>query len=125
MSVLYVDNDPILFTDLLGLTAQMCTKILPYFHTYLCVDNDCGGKNPMGNIFWSPGQIEDDSSKKNSPLSVCNDQKDEGHQQCFEKCIKKKIDSKGPSGDSYDVIFDNCIQWAAVVLAQCSSQCAN
>src|SRR2546427_2196826 len=70
----YAGNDPLRFTDPLGLATYMCTRRLhnvpfragPLYHQYICVGKAQGGFRCGGlwattsNIFDSPGTIESD-----------------------------------------------------------------
>src|SRR6267378_1931486 len=91
----YVENDPLRFTDPLGLATYMCTRRLhnvpfrsgPLYHQYVCVGSSsggfgCGGLGPTGNMFDSPGIIEADEMKAKSCQLVLDDN------DCVEKCIR-------------------------------------
>src|SRR5438552_8524939 len=76
----YVWNDPLRFTDPLGLATYMCTRRLdngpfragPLYHQYICVGKAQGGFRCGGlgrttcNRFDSPGTIERDEMKRES-----------------------------------------------------------
>ena len=117
----YVGGNPLRWIDPLGLAVQICSKIWRP-HTFICVDGNCSGKYPSGNPFASPGEIRNDSDNKSSARcsNVPNQKSD---QNCFERCIAKRITQRGPSGDLYNYSAANCGQWAEGVILECRSQC--
>jgi RHS repeat-associated protein len=116
----YVFNNPLLWTDPRGLEVQMCTKNW-HPHTFLCVNGDCSGKYPSGNPFWSPGQIQNDSSNKSKAHcgAVPN-----SNTPCFEQCVTNYIRQRGPSNDIYSFMSANCGQWADDVVTVCRIKCS-
>jgi hypothetical protein len=96
----YVLNNPLRWIDPLGLAAQICTRLWTP-HTFLCVDGNCSGKYPSGNPFASPGEIRDDSDNKSS-ASCWNVPTQKSDPNCFEQCVAKRINNRGPSGDLYN-----------------------
>ena len=117
----YVVNNPLRWVDPLGLDVQICSKLW-HPHTFICVDGNCSGKYPSGNPFSSPGEIRDDSPNKSS--ASCSDVPDQkSDQECFEQCITKRINKRGPPGDRYNYSTANCGQWAEDTILECRSQC--
>src|SRR3989442_6941146 len=70
-------NDPLRFTDPLGLATYMCTRRLdnvpfrsgPLYHQYICAGSSsggfgCGGLSPNRKMVGSPGGIETDQMKE-------------------------------------------------------------
>ena len=123
----YVGGNPLRWTDPLGLEVQICSRLWTpssFFspHTFLCVDSNCSGKYPVGNIFSSPGVIRNDSDDKQSAScsAVPGQQSDPA---CFENCVSKRVMNRGSSGDFYNYAGANCGQWAVDVISQCRRQC--
>jgi len=115
----YVNNNPLRWTDPLGLVVQICSTIP---HTFLCVDGNCSGKYPSGNWWASPGEIRDDSDNKSS-ASCSNVPNQKSDPNCFEQCVAKRISNRGPSGDLYNYSSANCGQWAEDVILECRTEC--
>ncbi|MFZ5595332.1 MAG: RHS repeat domain-containing protein [Pseudomonadota bacterium] len=118
----YVYNNPLRWTDPLGLAVQICSKFW-HPHTFLCVDGNCSGKYPSGNPFISPGVIRDDLPNK--PSTSCSDVPSKKcDQNSFEQCVAKRLANRGPSGDFYNYTAANCGQWAEDVIQQFRNECA-
>jgi len=133
----YVGGNPISVRDPLGLDnpgmgpygpsrsspqgVSICSKIW-HPHTFMCAGDNCSGKYPSGNPFYSPGEIRDDSPNKSSascsvvPPGACD-------QDVFAKCVADRIGSRGPSGEYYNYMVGNCGDWSEDVITQCRRQC--
>ncbi len=113
----YVANNPLRWTDPLGLAVQVCSRLWTP-HTFLCVDGNCSGKYPSGNPFGSPGVIRDNSGDKSS-ASCSNVPSGKCDQNSFEQCVAKRLANRGPSGDLYNYSSANCGEWVEDVIMQC------
>jgi RHS repeat-associated protein len=127
----YVWNDPLRFTDPLGLATYMCTRRLdnvpfragPLYHQYICVGNaqggfSCGGLGPTtSNIFDTPGTIESDKMKPQS-CQIVQDDND-----CVEQCIKNTF-MQPPPNYSVDLSRgENCQTYATAAVTDCVARC--
>lgn len=124
-------NNPLTYTDPLGLATYMCTRRLnwvplqvgPLFHQYICVGNaqggyTCGGLEPStSNVFDTPGIIERDKMKPQSCQVVQNDN------DCVEQCIKDTF-RQPPPNYSVDLSRgENCQTYANAAVIDCVARC--
>jgi RHS repeat-associated protein len=127
----YVSNNPLRFTDPLGLATYMCTRRLnnvpfragPLYHQFICVGNaqggfTCGGLGPStSSIFNTPGIIESDTMKPQSCQLVQDDN------DCVEQCIKDTF-GKPPPNYSVDLSRgENCQTYADAAVFDCVARC--
>ena len=126
----YAGNDPLRFTDPLGLATYMCTRRLhnvpfrsgPLYHQYICAGSSsggfgCGGLSPTGNMLDSPGVIEPDEMKAKSCQLVLDDN------DCVEKCIRDTFNQPLPN---YSVDLsrgENCQTYANAAVNDCVAKC--
>lgn len=131
----HVENNPLRFTDQLGLDAYMCTAPLHALgdlgkwvykegtpllhHQYICVKNGkttvCGGQDRAGGPY-SPGTPSKDDFNANQ----CKKKDDRS---CVDKCLVKAI--QNPKRPYYGLAGPgtNCQEWATESYSQCVSQC--
>ena len=126
----YVGDNPLSFTDPLGLETYQCTRKLnnvplqvgPLFHQYVCTGNaangfTCGGLGPSASMFDSPGKLEGDSFVVGRCEKVQDDNK------CVEDCIGKQFRSPLPN---YSVDLsrgENCQTYATGIVFDCVTRC--
>jgi RHS repeat-associated protein len=126
----YVGNDPLRFTDPLGLATYMCTRRLhnvpfrsgPLYHQYICVGSSsegfgCGGLSPTGNMLDSPGVIEPDEMKAKSCQLVLDDN------DCVEKCIRDTFNQPLPNYSVNLSRGENCQTYANAAVNDCVAKC--
>jgi hypothetical protein len=132
----YVDNNPILLADPLGLKTFTCMKPLdalggsgmrsgpdiignPLFHKFICVNNGgaviCGGQDRTGGAF-SPGKPSNDHFVPHRCEETAPDNN------CLEHCLLNQFSGHRPF---YGLVGPgtNCQEWADDVLSQCKQQC--
>ena len=124
----YVANDPINGIDPTGLY-EVCTRPLsgfdnergPLFHQYLCANGACGGQEPIGNPFSSPGRDSNDPAPGSTGVSCQKGPED--NKSCMDKCIASSIGGSRPNYSVINVGGSNCQKWANDTVSQCAAQC--
>jgi len=132
----YVVNNPVLWTDPLGLKTFTCKKPLnalggsgtrsgpdiplnPLFHEYLCVEDGgavmCGGQDRAGGAF-SPGKPSNDQFVPQQCDEIAPDNN------CLEQCLQNNFSGPRPF---YGLAGPgtNCQEWAADILSRCMLRC--
>ena len=126
----YAGNDPLRFTDPLGLATYMCTRRLhnvpfrsgPLYHQYICAGSSsggfgCGGLSPTGNMLDSPGVIEPDEMKAKSCQLVLDDN------DCVEECIRDTFNQPLPNYSVNLSRGENCQTYANATVNDCVAKC--
>ena len=124
-------DNPLLFSDYLGLDSFQCTRRLnnvpfrvgPLYHQYVCTGDagngySCGGLGPAGkNPFDSPGQIEPD---RYTPQQ-CEKVHDENV--CFQNCLQRKLKDPPPNYSLDLSRGENCQSFANRIQFECEAEC--
>ena len=131
----YVLNNPVNYTDPLGLDTYMCKKPLdasgsigpyigpntpgsPFYHQYICVVNEngpqCVGQSSVGGKAYGEGTPSTDYFTSSGCEKVSTN-----------KCIEACILNTGSNRPTYGVVGPgtNCQEWATDTFNKCVSQC--
>ena len=117
----YVDDNPLLYFDNLGLAKVCYSWDGDYPHRYICVRDECAGNYPWtGNWPNCPGggRIIDDSS--NNAL-LCSDDPG-GNSDCerlaYDECVLTHI-GQTLACSEYDKLTNNCLHWVSNIRTTC------
>jgi RHS repeat-associated protein len=132
----YVLNNPVSYTDQLGLDTYMCKKPLdasgsvgpyigpnipgsPFYHQYICVVNEqgvqCEGQSSAGGKVYGEGSPSNDTFSSSGCEKVATNK-------CIEECVLNKGSKIRPK---YGLVgpYTNCQEWATDTFNNCVSQC--
>jgi hypothetical protein len=136
----YVEGNPLISTDPLGLQTYACTRPLKgsygiriddlnLYHEYVCTGDpssgttSCAGIGPSGSPRGSPAKLEPDEYKPES----CEKRADKN--QCVESCVQRRLQGPLPT---YDYLAgtrlgkpnaQQCQIFAEDVISSCIQQC--
>ncbi len=133
---IYAENNPVIFSDPLGLKTLVCTKPLdalggdgtrsgpdiwgnPLYHQYICVKNGkvtvCGGQDRSDGS-WGPGKPSND---KYDPKRC---EEEEPGNACIEQCLISEFGKPRPWYGLFGP-GTNCQEWVDDTLRKCRKQC--